>query len=94
MEKSVKVLTGCSLRSWGRLKKATGSGQGVGSGPLPGAWVGSVEAQASRIWQKLCHKKDWQLPLPVSGCSWHPEPPEPLCKKSDSPAGEALKKRP
>lgn len=42
----------------------------MGWGLVPSLEPGgvSVEALASRIWQKLCCAiRDWQLPLPVSG---------------------------
>lgn len=90
MEKSVKVLTECSLRSWGRLKKATGSGQGVGLVPsLEPGWA-LWKLRPAEYGRSCVIRKTGSfhfLSLGARGTLSHPEP---LCKKSDSPAGEAL----
>lgn len=90
MEKSVKVLTECSLRSWGRLKKATGSGQGVGLVPsLEPGWA-LWKLRPAEYGRSCVIRKTGSfhfLSLGARGTLSHPEP---LRKKSDSPAGEAL----
>ena len=103
MEKSVKVLTECYLQSWGRLKKATGSPTCLWS--WGGAWsppwsLGGLcgsSGQQNMAEAVLCHKR---LAASTS-CLWEHglahgtlSQPEPLCKKSDSLAGEALQRGP